>query len=111
MQVRVGPATESLKALAIEAVEPFDFIFIDADKEGYPDYLELSLALSQTGTLIVADNVVRDGDVVNPDHPDSRVHGVRAFLTRASEEQRLSGTVVQTVGAKGYDGFAIFLVA
>jgi predicted O-methyltransferase YrrM len=111
VQVRVGPATESLKALAIEAVEPFDFIFIDADKEGYPDYLELSLALSQTGTLIVADNVVRDGDVVNPDHPDSRVHGVRAFLTRASEEQRLSGTVMQTVGAKGYDGFAIFLVA
>jgi 6-phosphogluconolactonase len=69
------------------------------------------LDLSHAGTLIVADNVVRDGGVVDADHPDSRVHGIREFLKRASKSARLNGAVVQTVGAKGYDGFAIFLVS
>lgn len=110
VEVRVGPAADSLRQLIDEGAEPFDFIFIDADKEGYPEYLELSLALSRPGTVIVADNVVRQGQVVDPHSPDSRVEGVREFLERAAAESRLDGTAVQTVGSKGYDGFAIFIV-
>jgi predicted O-methyltransferase YrrM len=100
----------SLRELISEGSEPFDFIFIDADKESYPEYLELSLQLSRPGTVIVADNVVRDGEVIDPQSTDERVHGVRKFLDAASLDPRLEGTAVQTVGAKGYDGFAIFLV-
>ncbi len=111
VEVIVGSAADTLKKLVALGTEPFDFVFIDADKEGYPEYLELSLDLSHAGTLIVADNVVRDGGVVDADHPDSRVHGIREFLKRASKSARLNGAVVQTVGAKGYDGFAIFLVS
>ncbi|MGA7834674.1 MAG: O-methyltransferase [Acidimicrobiales bacterium] len=111
VQVRVGPAPASLRQMIDERVEPFDFIFIDADKEGYPEYLELSLSLSRPGTVIVADNVVRQGEVANPESVDSRVQGVRTFLERAAADPRLEGTAVQTVGSKGYDGFAIFIVA
>jgi predicted O-methyltransferase YrrM len=111
VDIRVGSAADTLQSLVAENTEPFDFIFIDADKEGYPEYLERSLELSHSGTLIVADNVVRDGGVIDPHHSDPRVHGVREFLARASVSPRLSGTVVQTVGTKGYDGFAIFAVA
>ena len=110
VEVRVGPAVQSLQDLVDSQAEPFDLVFIDADKEGYPKYLQLSLALSRPGTLIVADNVVRDGEVINPSSPDERVQGVRAFLALAASETRLEGTVVQTVGNKGYDGFGIFLV-
>jgi predicted O-methyltransferase YrrM len=110
VEVRVGPAVQTLRALISADVEPFDFIFIDADKEGYPDYLELSLALSGPGTLIVADNVVRDGEVVDPMSSDERVQGVRTFLEMAAGEPKLHGTVIQTVGSKGYDGFALFVV-
>jgi predicted O-methyltransferase YrrM len=111
VEVRVGPAVASLRAMLDAGTERFDFIFIDADKESYPQYLELSLALSRTGTVIVADNVVREGEVIDPKSKDERVQGVREFLARAAGEARLSGTVVQTVGSKGYDGFAIFLVS
>ena len=93
-----------------DGIEPFDFIFIDADKEGYPDYLELSLQLSRPGTVIVADNVVRAGEVANPAATDPRVQGVQAFLERAGAESRIEGTAVQTVGSKGHDGFALFIV-
>lgn len=110
VEIRVGPAATTLRLMIDEGVEPFDFIFIDADKESYPEYLELSLQLSRRGTVIVADNVVRDGEVVNPESSDSRVRGVRTFLERAAAERRLDGTAVQTVGSKGYDGFALFLV-
>lgn len=110
VEVRVGPAAVSLRRLVDEGAEPFDFIFIDADKEGYPEYLELSLSLSRPGTVIVADNVVRQGQVIDPNSPDSRVQGVRTFLERAAANPRLEGTAVQTVGSKGYDGFAIFIV-
>jgi predicted O-methyltransferase YrrM len=110
VEVRIGPALQSLQNLVDSQAEPFDFVFIDADKEGYPKYLQLSLALSRPGTLIVADNVVRDGEVINPSSPDPRVQGVRAFLALAASDTRLDGTVVQTVGSKGYDGFGIFLV-
>jgi predicted O-methyltransferase YrrM len=110
VEVRVGPAAKSLRELVAAGSEPFDFIFIDADKESYSEYLELSVQLSRAGTVIVADNVVRDGEVINPDNPDSRVHGIREFLDAAANNDRLDGTAVQTVGAKGYDGFALFVV-
>jgi predicted O-methyltransferase YrrM len=108
--IRVGPAAESLRSLVVEQVDTFDFIFIDADKEGYPEYLELSLALSHAGTLIVADNVVRNGEVTNPDSTDPRVQGVRLFLELVAADPRVSATAIQTVGSKGYDGFALLLV-
>ncbi len=110
VEIRVGPATQSLRQMIDDGIEPFDFIFIDADKEGYPEYLELSLRLSRVGTVIVADNVIRDGEVANPESSDPRVLGVRTFLERAASEVRLDGTAVQTVGSKGYDGFALFVV-
>jgi predicted O-methyltransferase YrrM len=108
--VQVGPAADSLRSLVAHGEESFDFIFIDADKEGYPEYLELSLALSHAGTLIVADNVIRNGEVANPASTDERVRGVRLFLELAAADPRVSATAVQTVGSKGYDGFALLLV-
>ncbi|MGB8180268.1 MAG: O-methyltransferase [Acidimicrobiales bacterium] len=108
--VRVGPAADTLRALVAEKAQAFDFIFIDADKEGYPEYLELSLALSHPGTLIIADNVVRDGEVANPTSTDQRVRGVQRFLELVAADPRVSATAIQTVGAKGYDGFALLLV-
>jgi predicted O-methyltransferase YrrM len=108
-EVRVGPATESLKALVAEKVEPFDMVFIDADKEGYPDYLEWSLRLARPGTLIVADNVVRGG-IIEPDHADSRVQGIRRFNEMLASDPRVAATIMQTVGAKGYDGICFALV-
>jgi predicted O-methyltransferase YrrM len=111
VEIRVGPAPASMRQLMEENAGPFDFIFIDADKEGYPEYLELSLALSRSGTVIFADNVVRQGEVANPSSTESRVVGVRRFLELAATDRRLQGTAVQTVGSKGYDGFALFIVA
>jgi predicted O-methyltransferase YrrM len=111
VEIRVGPANDSLRQMIEDAIEPFDFIFIDADKEGYPEYLDLSLRLSRVGTVIVADNVIRDGEVANVDSTDPRVLGVRTFLEQAASESRLDGTAVQTVGSKGYDGFALFVVS
>jgi predicted O-methyltransferase YrrM len=110
VEIRVGPAADSLQQLIDEGVAPFDFIFIDADKDGYPKYLELSLQLTRPGTVIVADNVVRDGDVVDPTSADERVQGVRTFLAMAAANERIDGTAIQTVGSKGYDGFALLLV-
>jgi predicted O-methyltransferase YrrM len=110
VEVRVGPAQDSLAALAAEGAGPFDLIFIDADKAGYAGYLTGALALSAPGTLIVADNVVRNGAVADPGSPDANVQGVRRFFDRLAAEPGVRATAVQTVGAKGYDGFAIALV-
>lgn len=110
VDLRLGPASETLAALVREHSAPFDFIFIDADKAGYLEYLQLSLQLSRPGTLIVADNVVRDGKVIEPDHADPNIQGVRRFTELVASEPRLSATVLQTVGSKGYDGFAIAMV-
>jgi len=110
VEVRVGPAAESLAALVADGVEPFDMVFIDADKEGYPDYLEWSLRLSRPGTLIVADNVVRGGAIIDAASPDSRVQGIRRFNAALARDPRLAATIVQTVGAKGYDGLAFAVV-
>jgi predicted O-methyltransferase YrrM len=110
VDLRVGPALDSLSTLVTENAEPFDLIFIDADKQGYPDYLQASLRLSRPGTVIVADNVVREGKVIDPDSKDANVQGVQRFTELLAAEPRLSATVLQTVGAKGYDGFALAVV-
>ena len=105
-----GRALDTLERLWGESVEPFDFVFIDADKESYVDYCRAVLRLSRLGTLIVADNVVRDGEVVNADSEDTMVRGVRAYNQFVASEPRLRSTILQTVGSKGYDGLAISLV-
>jgi predicted O-methyltransferase YrrM len=110
VEVRVGPAADSLRTLIDEGTEPFDFVFIDANKEDYPEYLELSVQLSRAGTVIVADNIVRNGEVANAKSEDELVQGVQKFIAAASSHARLDGTAVQTVGAKGYDGFALLIV-
>lgn len=110
IQLRLGPALETLAVIGQEHGAPFDFIFIDADKASYPEYLQWSLNLSHPGTLIVADNVVRDGKVTEPENPDANIQGVRRFTDLVAAEPRLSATVLQTVSSKGYDGFTIALV-
>jgi predicted O-methyltransferase YrrM len=110
VELRLGPALETLPRLAAEGRGPFDLIFIDADKEGYPDYLAWSLKLSRRGSLILADNVVRKGAVVDPASADPRVQGMRRFNELLAAEPRVSATAIQTVGSKGYDGFAVALV-
>jgi predicted O-methyltransferase YrrM len=109
-EVRVGRAQETLPHLVGVGAGPFDLIFIDADKPGYPDYLRWSLELARPGTLIIADNVVRDGAVADPASSDPNVRGVRQFIELLAAEPRVSATVLQTVGSKGYDGFAIAVV-
>jgi predicted O-methyltransferase YrrM len=109
-EVRVGPASETLRAMVADKVEPFDMVFIDADKDGYPDYLEQSLELARPGTLIVADNVVRGGAIIDADSSDARVQGVRRFNEMLARDPRLDATILQTVGVKGYDGIAYALV-
>ena len=110
VELRVGAALETLPQLAAERRGPFDFIFIDADKENYPGYFQWALKLSRRGTLIIADNVVRNGAVVDPASPDPRVHGVRRFHELVAAERRVSATAIQTVGSKGYDGFTLAVV-
>ncbi|MBO9567461.1 MAG: 6-phosphogluconolactonase [Cellulomonas iranensis] len=110
VDVVVGPALESLDRLVAAHVAPFDLVFVDADKQQLAAYLDRAVTLSRPGTLLVVDNVVRGGAVVDADHPDDRVQGVRTFLERAAADGRVDGTVVQTVGEKGYDGFALLLV-
>jgi predicted O-methyltransferase YrrM len=99
-----------LPQLAAEGVGPFDLIFIDADKEGYPDYLGWALRLARPGSLIIADNVVRKGEVANASSTDPSVQGVRRYNEMLAAEQRVTATVLQTVGSKGYDGLAIAFV-
>jgi len=110
VQVRVGRGVDSLAALAEEGAEPFDFVFIDADKPSNPDYLTWALRLTRPGAVIVIDNVVRAGAVVEADSSNSAVQGVRRVTDLIAGEPRLTATAVQTVGAKGYDGFIMALV-
>ncbi|MEW2397134.1 O-methyltransferase [Streptomyces sp. NPDC046862] len=107
VEVRVGPALESLPKLADENPEPFDFVFIDADKANNRHYVEWALKLTRPGALIVVDNVVRSGRVVDADSDEPAIRGTRSALELIASHPRLSGTAVQTVGAKGYDGFAL----
>ena len=110
VEVRVGPALETLPQILHEGKAPFDLIFIDADKEGYPQYLSWALKLSHIGTVIIADNVIRDGEILNPESTDARVDGVRRFNQLLADEPRIKATVIQTVGRKGHDGMAIGIV-
>ena len=110
IELRVGAALETLPLLAAEKRQPFDFIFIDADKENYPGYWEWALKLSRPGTLIIADNVVRKGEVIDPHSTDPRVQAVRRLHDLIAAEPRVSATTIQTVGSKGYDGFTLALV-
>ncbi|MGW1069981.1 O-methyltransferase [Streptomyces aureus] len=106
-EVRVGPALESLPKLADENPEPFDFVFIDADKVNNPHYVEWAVRLTRPGSVIVLDNVVRGGAVTDATSTDPSVLGTRAALELFASHPKLDGTAVQTVGSKGYDGFAL----
>jgi predicted O-methyltransferase YrrM len=110
VEVRLGPAAGTLAQLHKEGVEPFDLIFIDADKQNIPTYLEWALKLAKPGALIVTDNVVREGAIVDAENADPAVQGVRTMFERMAAEPRLSATAIQTVGSKGYDGFAMAVV-
>ena len=107
VQVLVAPAAESLRNLAEQRAEPFDLVFIDADKASGDQYFLASLALSHQGTVIVVDNVVRKGAVVDAATTDADLLGIRRLTELLARERRVSATVVQTVGAKGYDGFIL----
>ena len=110
VDLRVGPALDSLARLHAERAAPFDLIFLDADKPNNPVYLEWAIRLSRPGTIIIGDNVIRDGEILDPNNTDPRVTGTRIFLEKLGTHPRLDATALQTVGSKGYDGFAIALV-
>jgi predicted O-methyltransferase YrrM len=122
VELRVADALEELTALVAEGVSPFDLLFVDADKQRIPEYFQLSLSLSRPGSLIIVDNVVRGGAIVQSVdgvdeqskrdrvEEDPRVLGIRRFYKEAAAESRVSATAIQTVGSKGYDGFAVALV-
>jgi predicted O-methyltransferase YrrM len=107
VDVVVGPAVDSLADLVARHVAPYDLVFIDADKPNNPRYLQASLRLTRPGSVIVADNVVRNGAVVDAGSTDERVRGVRRFFEQVAADPRLEATALQTVGAKGWDGFAV----
>jgi predicted O-methyltransferase YrrM len=110
VDIRVGKAVSSLPKLEAEGAGPFDLIFVDADKPSNPQYLKWALKLARVGTTIVVDNVVRDGKVADAKSKDADVVGTRRMASLMAKEPRLSATVVQNVGVKGYDGFAIAVV-
>lgn len=108
VEIRVGAAVDALPHLAAEA--PFDLIFIDADKPSTPEYFRWAVTLSRPGSVIVVDNVVRGGDIIDASGKNQDVEGMRRFFDLLAAEPRVTGTAIQTVGAKGYDGFAIAVV-
>ncbi len=110
IELRQGAALDSLKDLMAENVEPFDFIFIDADKENIANYLDQSLKLSRKGTIIITDNVVREGEVINMETTDEMVQGVQKGNEFISKQSGVTSTTIQTVGEKGYDGFLLTVV-
>src|SRR5262245_10182381 len=110
VEIRVGRALDTLPALADERRDPFDLVFIDADKPSNADYLRWALRLARVGTVIVVDNVVRDGAVIDAASTDPSVRGVRELNALLAAEPRVSATAIQTVGSKGYDGFLLALV-
>jgi len=111
IEIRVAPAADSLAQMKRERVDPFDLIFIDADKASTADYYEAAVDLSRPGSLIIIDNVVRHGEVIDADTDDVSVQGVRRAVDRIARDRRVSATAVQTVGSKGYDGFILAVVA
>jgi len=111
VDVRLGPAIETLPRLEGEGASPFDMIFIDADKPSTPEYFGWALQLSRPGSLIIVDNVVRSGAIVDQTSRDASVQGMRRFAAMLASEPRVSATAIQTVGGKRYDGFAVALVS
>jgi predicted O-methyltransferase YrrM len=107
VDVKLGPAIESLAQLVSDGARPFDLVFIDADKANNARYLEWAMMLTRPGSVIVCDNVVRSGQIIDEDSDDESVTGTRAFLDEVAADPRLDGTAIQTVGVKGWDGFAI----
>lgn len=105
VDIRVGPAADSLAGIAADA--PFDFVFIDADKQNNAHYVAEAIRLGRSGTTIIVDNVVREGGVLDADSGDERIEGTRALFARLSADPRLDATAIQTVGAKGWDGFVL----
>jgi predicted O-methyltransferase YrrM len=110
VELRLGPAAESLAALAAEGAEPFDLIFIDADKPNNPVYLEWAMRLARPGTLVIVDNVIREGAVIETESTDASVRGTRRLFDLIATDPRLDATALQTVGSKGYDGFVVAVV-
>src|SRR5262245_45963883 len=110
VELRLGPALETLPQLASEERGPFDLIFIDADKPNYAEYFARALKLSRRGSLILVDNVVRNGAVIDAANTDPNVQGVRRLHELLAAEPRVSATAIQTVGSKGYDGIVVALV-
>jgi predicted O-methyltransferase YrrM len=110
VEIRVGAAADSLEQLAREGVAPFDLIFIDADKKSNPVYVQSALKLARRGTVIIVDNVIREGKVVDANSDDADIQGTRAMFELVGKEPRLTATAIQTVGGKGYDGFVIAVV-
>jgi predicted O-methyltransferase YrrM len=111
VDVRLGSALDTLPLLEAEGASPFDLIFIDADKPSTPEYFAWALQLSRPGSLIIVDNVVRSGAIVDGESRDAGVQGMRRFAAMLAAEPRVSATAIQTVGSKGYDGFAVALVS
>jgi predicted O-methyltransferase YrrM len=110
VELRLGKALDTLPQIAAEGLGPFDMFFIDADKSNMPQYFEWSLKLARKGSVIIADNVVREGAVLDAKSKNADIRGVRRFLEMAGKEERVSGTALQTVSTKSYDGFALVLV-
>ncbi len=110
IEIKVGDAVQSLQTLHESSEAPFDLIFLDANKAQYCEYLDWSIKLSRTGTMIIADNVVRKGEVINSKSEDPLIQGVRKFNAMVSADKRLQATALQTVGIKGYDGFCVIYV-
>jgi predicted O-methyltransferase YrrM len=107
IDLRLGRALDTLPELAAEGLEPFDMVFIDADKENTEAYFRWALRLSRTGAVIVVDNVIREGEVADPDSNDPRVQGIQRFNEAVAADPRVEATTIQTVGSKGYDGFTL----
>ena len=110
VELRLGPAADSLAALVKEGAAPFDLIFIDADKPNNPVYLDWAMRLARVGTVVVVDNVIREGAVIEAESKDESVKGTRKLFDLIAADRRLEGTALQTVGSKGYDGFAVAVV-
>jgi predicted O-methyltransferase YrrM len=110
IELRLGKALDTLPQVAADRLGPFDLVFIDANKSNMPEYFEWSLKLARLGSIIIADNVVRAGAVLDSESNDADIQGIRRFLEMAGKEKRVSATALQTVSTKSYDGFAFLLV-
>ena len=110
IEIRVGKALDILPQLASESLPPFDMIFIDADKQPYTEYFEWAIKLSRPGSIIIADNVIRNGQVLDENHPDEKVQGVRRLNSSLTDNKAVTAIILQNVGAKEYDGMVLAVV-